>query len=439
MGIISKIGPLELSLIFFFGVLLLYRIQAASESRAATALVFIFSARFGSSFIAGFSISESTKSLLGELDTVFSYLMLAFALLEVLLLKHATNWKSSDLWVLVGLLGIGFLNLAWKLTYKGGIIANDLLYVIPILLLLSLRPKKIDLRFLPYFGATIIVMVLITALTGYQNPLVVYFQTDYGLGGPYQNRVWSFFGFEERFRGPYFHPNQLGIQVTFLSLLVLLKPSKLYFVILPISFTLLFLASSRTSILALTVGLFLRIYFDITMDAELRSSHSEKDFLKGNSTRGLTPKKLFFGLTTACGIAVILRQIIGLNYTASGRLENNRVIISAIRDNLLLGQGPSLFSINNTENTILTLLSFYGLIGFAFLLPIALAFIIKFIKMTHIEKNPFIIVLVTFLIAGLAEALLTASSQDTGLYYLLVLLILSREVQSSKDRLRNGP
>ena len=165
MGIISKIGPLELSLIFFFGVLLLYRIQAASESRAATALVFIFSARFGSSFIAGFSISESTKSLLGELDTVFSYLMLAFALLEVLLLKHATNWKSSDLWVLVGLLGIGFLNLAWKLTYKGGIIANDLLYVIPILLLLSLRPKKIDLRFLPYFGATIIVMVLITALT----------------------------------------------------------------------------------------------------------------------------------------------------------------------------------------------------------------------------------------------------------------------------------
>ena len=139
MGIIAKIGPLELSLIFFFVALFLYRIQAAPGSRVATALVFIVSARFGASFINGFSISESTKLSFGELDTVFAYLMLAFAFLEVLLLKHVTKWKSSDLWVLVGLLGIGCLNLIWKLTYKGGIIANELLYVLPILLFLLLR------------------------------------------------------------------------------------------------------------------------------------------------------------------------------------------------------------------------------------------------------------------------------------------------------------
>jgi len=434
MGIIAKIGPLELSLILFFAALFLYRIQASPESRVATALVFIFSARFGASFINGFSVSESTKLSFGELDTVFAYLMLAFAFLEVLLLKHVTKWKSSDLWVLVGLFGFGFLNLTWKLTYNGGIIANDLLYVLPILLFLSLRPKKTDLKFLPYFGAVIILLVAITALAKYQNPLFPYSQVEYGLGGQYQNRVWSFFGLEERFRGPYFHPNQLGIQITFLSLLVLLKPSKLYIAILPISFTLLFLASSRTSLLALTVGLLLRIYFDTSTAAKVRSSHMEQDLPKAHSRRRFTLRKIFIGLTSAFCVALVARQIIGSNTTRTGRLENNRNTISAIRSNLLLGQGPSIFSINSTENTILTLLSFYGLIGLAFMLAIALAFTLIFRKMPRNERYSFLFTLAIFLVASTGETLLTGASQDTGLFYLLVLLALTR-VEPSRNTL----
>jgi len=434
MGIIAKIGPLELSLILFFAALFLYRIQASPESRVATALVFIFSARFGASFINGFSVSESTKLSFGELDTVFAYLMLAFAFLEVLLLKHVTKWKSSDLWVLVGLFGFGFLNLTWKLTYNGGIIANDLLYVLPILLFLSLRPKKTDLKFLPYFGAVIILLVAITALAKYQNPLFPYSQVEYGLGGQYQNRVWSFFGLEERFRGPYFHPNQLGIQITFLSLLVLLKPSKLYIAILPISFTLLFLASSRTSLLALTVGLLLRIYFDTSTAAKVRSSHMEQDLPKAHSRRRFTLRKIFIGLTSAFCVALVARQIIGSNTTGTGRIENNRNTISAIRSNLLLGQGPSIFSINSTENTILTLLSFYGLIGLAFMLAIALAFTLIFRKMPRNERYSFLFTLAIFLVASTGETLLTGASQDTGLFYLLVLLALTR-VEPSRNTL----
>ena len=129
MGIIARIGPLELSVVLFFAALFLYRIQAAPESRAAAALVFICSAKFVASFINGFSISEATKLSFGELDTVFAYLMLAFAFVEVILLKHVTKWKSSDLWVLAGLLGLGFLNLAWKLTLSAGVRSNDLLYI----------------------------------------------------------------------------------------------------------------------------------------------------------------------------------------------------------------------------------------------------------------------------------------------------------------------
>jgi hypothetical protein len=433
MGIVAKIGPLELSLILFFAALFLYRIQASPESRVATALVFIFSARFGASFINGFSISGATKLSFGELDTVFAYLMLAFAFLEVLLLKQVTKWKSSDLWVLVGLLGIGFLNLTWKLTLKGGIIANDLLYVLPILLFLSLRPKKVDLRFLPYFGAAIILMVAITALARYQNPLFPYSQVEYGIGGQYQNRVWSYFGLEERFRGPYFHPNQLGIQITFLSLLLLLKPSKLYIAILPITFTLLFLASSRTSLLALTVGLLLRIYFDTSNTSKTLSSHMKQDLPKSHSRRRFTLRKLFIGLISAFCVSLVVRQIIGSNTTGIGRLENNRNTISAIRSNLLIGQGPSIFSINSTENTILTLLSFYGLIGLAFLLTIIFAFTLTFRNTPSNERYSFHITLAIFLVASTGEALLAGTSQDTGLFYLLILLALTRAEPSRKE------
>lgn len=435
MGIIAKIGPLELSLILFFAVLLLYRIQAKPESRAATALVFIFSAQFGSLFVNGFPISGATKLSFGELNTVFAYLMLACAFLEVLLLKGVTKWKSLDLFILLGLLGLGILNLAWKLAFNTGFRPNDLLYVLPVLLVLSLRPKKADLRFLAHFGTAMIILVLITALAKYQNPLFPYYQTDYGLGGQYQNRLWGFLGWEERFRGPYSHPNQLGIQITFLSLLVLLKPTKLYLAILPISFTLLFLASSRTSIFALTLALLLRIYFEFATDSKLRASHTELDFSKGVSSRRLTLKKIFLGLSITFGAAVIGLQILGSTTSGASRLDNNRLLISSIRENLLLGSGPSLFSINSTENTILTLLSYYGLFGLIFLLSTTFAFTLKLKKLSHSERGSFFITFFTYLVASTGEATLSGDSKDSGLYYLIVLLLVTREAPLRKDLL----
>ena len=426
MALISKIGPLELSLISFLGVLTLYRIQAAPASRVATGLVFIFTARFGASFINGFAISDATKASLGELDTVFAYVMLGFAFLEVLLLKHEKKWSSYDLALALGVLGIGFLYLGWKLTYNFQLISSDFLYLLPIFLFLALRPTRSDLRFLPYFGAVVILLVFFTALIKYQNPLHPYSGVDYGLGSPYQNRVWVFFGLEERFRGPYFHPNQLGIQITFLSLLVLVKPSKLYIAILPISFTLLFLASSRTSIAALLTGLLVRIYFDSTIFAHVNPPHLERDLPSIKLRKGLTLRKMVALLVCAAAAAVVIREIFKSNITGTGRLDNNRRVISAIRDNFFLGQGPSLFSVNNTENTVLTILSFYGLTGLALIVVISFALILMVRNVVDEARRQFQMTLSCLLIASAGEALLTGSSADTGLYYLLLLLTLTK-------------
>jgi hypothetical protein len=62
-------------------------------------LAFISSAHLGTSFVSGFSISESLKLSFGELEMVFSYPMLAFGRLEVIPLKNVTRWKVADPWV----------------------------------------------------------------------------------------------------------------------------------------------------------------------------------------------------------------------------------------------------------------------------------------------------------------------------------------------------
>jgi hypothetical protein len=435
MTLISKIGPLEFSVIACLGALLLYRIQAAPESRVATALVFIFLARFASSFINGFSISDSTEAILGQLDTVFSFIMLGFAFLEVLLLKHVQKWRRPDLWILSGLLGIGFLNLVWKLTLNSQLISNDFLYLLPIVIFLALRPMRSDLKFLPYFGALMILLVFVSAVAGYQNPLHPYRGVDFGLGSQYQNQMWSLFGLEERFRGPYFHPNQLGIQITFLSVLVLMKPTKLYMAILPISFALLLLASSRTSMIALLTGFLLRIYFDITSREQSRSSNLRQVIANVQQRRRFTFKKLFVFSVCLTSVYIVIRVIAQNNATGSGRLQNNRQVISSLGDNLILGQGPVLTSGTITENTILTLLGFFGLTGLSLFLLITFSLMRNFRKSPVKSKQPFLILVVTFSFASAGEALLTGSSMDTGLYYFLALLALTRE--SSKDPLHS--
>ena len=398
----------------------------------ATALIFLCSSRFGASFINGFSISEATKLSIGQLDTVFAYLMLAFAFLEVLLLKRVSKWNSTDLWVLTGILGLGLLNLIWKMAFATGFTANSFLYVAVVLLFIALHPTRKDLKFLPYFGASVIFLVSVVALLKYQNPLFPYTGVDFGLGSPYQNRVWDFFGLEERFRGPYFHPNQLGIQITFLSMLALFKSSKFYLAFLPVSFTLLFLASSRTSIIALLSGLLLKLYFDATQNRVSSLAGIDRSMSKQPWYSKLDPKKFIFAGVSIFSLIMVVRQIVGTNTTGTGRLQNYVITLTAIRENLLLGRGPSLFSIHSAENTILTVLSFYGLVGFSLLLVLVFSLTIKIRKIVRRDRSLVYVCLGIFGVASSGEALLYGSSSDIGLYYLLILLTLTRHEDSDQ-------
>jgi O-antigen ligase len=153
---------------------------------------------------------------------------------------------------------------------------------------------------------------------------------------------------------------------------------------------------------------------------------------KDNSRSRFTPRNILLGFVVSACIFMVTNRIIGTNTTGTGRLENYRDTISGIRENLLLGQGPSLFSINVTENTYLTLLSYYGLIGLALLLAIVFATTLSLMKTPRNERHSFHITVAIFLVASAGESLLTGGSRDTGLFYLLVLLALTRGQPSRK-------
>jgi O-antigen ligase len=208
---------------------------------------------------------------------------------------------------------------------------------------------------------------------------------------------------------------------------VLLKPSKFYIGILPISFAILFLASSRTSILALSVGLLVRVYFDVTRGDKVAQPANMTAHPSGNYFLNVSIfRKLLAGCVIATVTISIALRIVGTNASGTGRLENYQNTFSGSRESLFLGRGPSLFSINSTENTILTILSYYGIVGVILLVAILIGLVAKVRKLTRHEKSSFMIVFSVFLVASTGESLITGVFIDNGIFYIAILLLLTR-------------
>ena len=96
MNILAKIGPSGFVLILCMFSWVIYRLQAAEASRGPTALCLILAARIINPIVDGFSISLSTSSAVGQLNTVISFLLLGLAFLEIILIGKKEPWKPMD-------------------------------------------------------------------------------------------------------------------------------------------------------------------------------------------------------------------------------------------------------------------------------------------------------------------------------------------------------
>ena len=429
MSLIAQLGLLGWSSVFTFACLGIYRFQARPESRAGIAVLYIFVLRMGTPILDGFSISTATKSALGQLNTIFAYIFLALAFFEVVTSKKVMKWRGKDYFVLIGLFALCIMYIFWKIYLAGSFRSSDFPYLLSLLLVAILKPTLDDLRFLPFAGYVFVSLLFLLAALRYQNPNYPYFQEDYGMSGPYHNVIWDIFGIRERFRGPYMHPNHLGMHVVFFSILMMIRNSKLNLIFLSMSYVLLALAASRTSILALTCALC--VFFLHSIQKRKGSSRLESVVVlksKRKSLRSQNPVMRVLIFTIVCVVVYFLiDRIVISNLTLTGRTDAYQNTLNALSGGgWVLGIGPSINSINNVENTPLTLLSYYGLLGIISYISCLIGCLITLRTGPESTKSLSRCIFTAFTVAGMGEFIMASSVTDVGCSYLLLILLTNR-------------
>lgn len=428
-------GPLLLAtFVLFIFTFIFFRLMSPSDSRSASAVLFIFVAIIGNPIIQGFSFSRDNPLGIGELNTIFSYLMLALAFMETLLQKRNRLFCTASRIILFGLFSLVTLFLAWVFSLIGSFQFSHFIPIAILFLVVWLRPVANDLRYLPYLARVCVVLLMTLALFKYQSPNWQFGTRNFGVDGPYYNALWDVFGLVERYRGPYQHPNALGMQLTLISCLLFLKKSIWNAPVVLMSFVLLALCASRTSFLALTLGLLFYVYLDV-----LRSKALDTFVLRTSEFTRKTGKYLWKKpiLIILALIAVwqVFKFTVGDNYTLSGRtVFYAKVFNEYLASNVLIGRGPSVFNINGVENTIITLLSYYGILGIIAFLSCILPTFFTFQKTENHQKPFFGMIQLIFIIAGLGEYFLTGETADPGFAYVLILFMAGRTTLGLKEK-----
>jgi hypothetical protein len=428
-------GPLILSAFsLFIFTLFLFRLMAPSSTRSASAVLFIFIAIIGNPIIQGFNFSQDNPLGIGELNTIFSYLMLMFAFMEVLLQRKNSSLSRESKSILVGLFTLAILFLIWVFSLTGSFQFSQFIPITILCLIFWSRPVFTDLRYLPYLARVCVCLLVTLALFKYQSPNWQFGTRNFGVDGPYHNALWDVFGLIERYRGPYQHPNAFGMQITLISSLLFLKKSLWNAPVMFLSFVLLALCASRTSFLALTSGLLFYLYLN-----SLRSRVLDEFVLRTSEFTRKTGKYLWKKPILVIPALLLLWQIftltVGENYTLSGRTVSYATVFNDyLASNVLIGRGPSVFNINGVENTVITLLSYYGLLGLiAFLLCILPTFF-TFRKIENHIKPFYRMIQLIFVLAGLGEYFLTGEAADPGFAYVLILFIAGRTAPILREK-----
>jgi hypothetical protein len=425
VSVLSRIGLPGFIVLLAFLCLFLYRLLSTEKSRMPFLVGLIIISKVLNPVISGFVQSLQAAQFIGQLNTIFSYVVFIFCAIEIVLSQKNMAWNRNEKLTLVCILLLGIMYLGWSYILNGHLISSDFLFMIQISLVYIARPCANDLRNLPKIALGIIVVIFVLAIMKYQNPLYPYYQTDYGVDGPYHNAIWDLFGYTERLRGPFSHPNQLGVQIVFLSSLLLISKTKLYIFSLVPSYILLALAASRTSLLAITLGLCVRLYFDLTQAFLARSNgrrrNSHRVLKKSNDFQ----KKLFIGLFFIGSGFLLVKTIVGSNLTGSGRTLGMIDYFRSTSGHYLLGRGPNIENI--TEVSLVSIISQYGFAG----LFLVITAIFGIYRNQKLNVDPFLIsstkcLGVVLFCASVGESLFGGSYIDIGPLYLIIMLILSR-------------
>jgi len=374
-------------------------------------LILLLGSKFSSLIIGGFTFSEKFGSIFGQANTVVCFLLILLCFFEAIFFGKKIKWERRDLLIFVGISILGFGYLFWQFYSGTQITISDFAYILTVLAFFIMRPDYTYLKYAPWIAFFTISILFGCAIAKYQNPYLPYFQTDYGIDGPYHNFMWDIFGLTERYRGPFLFPNVLAYTVVFIAVLSASYKSRLTLPTLLMSFTVLLLSGSRFSIFALSVFIIFK-YFILNWVSPSDHHWLEKNKFFSRKTLAIFSAFVIF-------IAYVSLKIVQANPTINGRTINYLVILNNLKGNYILGAGIT----NGAENTYLTILGAYGLVGLISMILIFSGLFKHLATIPNKLKMQVLPIFFAFFIASMGESLLNGGPYEIGLFYIFLILV----------------
>jgi hypothetical protein len=191
------------------------------------------------------------------------------------------------------------------------------------------------------------------AIFRYQNPYAPYTETFYGVDGPYYNFMWDIFNLTERLRGPYTTPNVLAYNVVFIVALSFCFKNKLTSLVSGMGIVIILLSGSRISLFAITALILFHLYLSPLRKKELNRTNVVK-FREKKITGNRLPVFIFTVL-----MLFVIAGIIATDPTLHGRTTNYATVFERLSGKWVFGAGID----TGAENTLITRLGAYGLLG----------------------------------------------------------------------------
>jgi hypothetical protein len=347
LSYLTNLPFLAMAAVFFLW--LTARTLASEDTRRAMVLKLLLLANLGNPIVDGFSFL-SFETPLGDLNAMFTWVLLFMAIFETVLIKNKNCFskiQKRSISIVLSSWCFAFFLLYWQ----GNSIAPYVFYIPVTLLIFRIAsPSAVDAQELSPILISILSILFLTALVGYQAPVAGTSEREYLVEASkgYSNSVWNVFSSSERYRGPYSHPNAAGINIGFISLLLFMSKGVISKVSSLLGFILLALCVSRVSIFSTVIAIAIFTFAKSNKRMKSFTIDSTRNLLLGGSVFAL------FG-----------SGLIAANPTFTGRTLNWRRAFESWKDSPVLGKG---FVGTVTENSYITILLMMGLVGICLLL-----------------------------------------------------------------------
>lgn len=387
------------------------RANASDESRTNVGTCLVVISNLALPIIDGIP-TISVKTPIGKSEAVFFWLMVSLAILEIAL-RQSRSPLDIHFKKLINSI-ITFWALGFIYAFYVQLDFRPSFFYIPVcfIIIAILSPNYKCIKSICWSMSITISILALLYITKFEftmetnNYVVKEFVSTDQL--EYKNEFWAIFGIYERYSGPFSHPNQMGTYLS-LMLVVLVGAKKRRFIpFILLGTLLLFLTSSRGSILATLIAWLIILILDF---------------------RRLFQKKYTLSLSKVVSIpitfiALSLIYVIYYKLTLTGRTEIWSQYLTLWRETPVFGKGVALKSV---ENSFIYTLASLGLIGIFLMLRI---YKIAFLSLPRIVQRDSVLpvaLLSWITIRGFADSIHTFSGWNSGTLAFLILGLLSKQ------------